>query len=91
MSQLEKLFQKFKRKPTPTGLLFREADRLLRAYGFIQRQPSGGSSHYIYTHPELPNYMLTIARHGGKIKKGYVRNTVDAIERIRELYGGDLE
>ena len=91
MSQIAKLLKKFKRKPTPTDILFSDADRLLRAYCFVQRQPAGGSSHYIYTHPELPNYRLTIARHGGRIKKGYVRRTVDAIERVRELYGGDLE
>ena len=86
MSQIKKLLEKFKRRPTPTDLLFSEADRLLRAYGFAQRQPSGGGSHYIYTHPELKEYAFTIANHGGKIKKGYARNTVKAIEKVRELF-----
>jgi predicted RNA binding protein YcfA (HicA-like mRNA interferase family) len=89
LSQIEKLYKKFKRKPIPTDILFDEADRLLRAYGFVQRQPSGGSSHYIYTHPELPDYQLSIAKHGGKIKKGYVRASIVAIERVKELYGGN--
>lgn len=89
MSQIEKLYEKFKRKPTPSDISFDEADRLLRAHGFVFRQPSGGSSHYIYTHPELPNYNLSIAKHGGKIKTGYVRATIDAIERVKELYGGN--
>jgi predicted RNA binding protein YcfA (HicA-like mRNA interferase family) len=89
LSQIEKLYEKLNRKPTPSDILFEEADRLLKAYGFIQRQPSGGSSHYIYIHPELPNYKLTIAKHGGKIKTGYVRATIDAIERVKELYGGN--
>lgn len=88
MSQIEKLYNKFNRKPIPTDILFSEADRLLRAFGFIQRQPSGGSSHYVYEHPELPDYRLTIAKHGGKIKKGYVRAIINSIDRVRELYEG---
>lgn len=89
MSQIEKLYKKINRKPTPSDILFDEVDRLLKAYGFVQRQPSGGSSHYIYSHPELSNYYLTIAKHGNKIKTGYVRATIEAIERVRELYGGN--
>ncbi|HHW92719.1 MAG TPA: type II toxin-antitoxin system HicA family toxin [Firmicutes bacterium] len=91
MSQIAKLLEKLKRKPTPSDIPFSDVDRLLRAYGFVQRQPAGGSSHFTYTHPELTDFILTIARHGGKVKKGYVRKTVEAIERVRELYGGDLE
>lgn len=30
-----------------------------------------------------------IAKHGGKLKKGYVRATIDAIERLKEIYGGN--
>ncbi|MGI6585790.1 MAG: type II toxin-antitoxin system HicA family toxin [Lutisporaceae bacterium] len=88
MSQIEKLYKKLKRKPVPSDILFDEADKLLKAHGFVQRQPSGGSSHYIYTHPNLPGYYLTIAKHGGKIKTGYVKATIDAIERVRESNGG---
>jgi hypothetical protein len=89
LSQIEKLFEKLKRKPTPSDILFDEVDKLLRAYGFIQRQPSGGSSHYIYIHPGLLDYRLSIARHGGKVKTGYVRETVNAIEKVKELHGGN--
>jgi hypothetical protein len=89
LSQIGKLFEKLKRKPTPSDILFDKIDRLLKAYDFIQRQPSGGSSHYIYTHPKLSNYRLSIAKHGNKVKAGYVRETVNAIEKVRELYGGD--
>lgn len=87
MSQLDKLLEKFSRKPTPTGILFAEADRLLKSYGFIQNQPSGGSSHYIYTHPKLEGYLLTISKHSGKLKKGYVRGVVDAIVKLKNLDG----
>ncbi len=91
LSQIEKLFKKFKRRPIPTDLLFKDADRLLKAHGFTRRQPSGGSSHYIYTHPELQNIRLTIARDGNKIKKGYARNVVNAIVMAQELFGGGIE
>ncbi len=91
MSQIEKLYEKIRRKPTPTDILFDEADRLLRAYGFIQRQPSGGSSHFIYTHSEMPGFQLTIAKHGHHLKKGYVIAIAAAIEDIREIQGGNWD
>ncbi|MCL6613044.1 MAG: type II toxin-antitoxin system HicA family toxin [Firmicutes bacterium] len=88
MSQLEKLYAKFKRKPTPTDILFDEADRLLKSYGFVRRQPSGGSSHFIYIHPKLPDFLLTVAKHGTTIKKGYVVAIIDAIEKVKEFLEG---
>lgn len=88
MSQIEKLFEKLKKRPTPSDVLFDEVDRLLKAYHFIQRQPSGGSSHYIYRHPQLPDYRLSIAKHGTKTKAVYVREAVRAIEKVRKLYEG---
>lgn len=88
MSQIEKLYEKFKRRPVPTDILFDDADRLLKAHGFVRRQPSGGSSHYIYIHPELSDFRVSIVKDGRKIKKGYVRATIEAVDRVRELYGG---
>ena len=87
MSQIEKLFEKLSRKPTPTGVLFDEVDKLLKAYHFKSRKPAGGSSHFTYTHPELPD-IITIAKHGNKVKAGYVRIAIHAIEKVLELYGG---
>ena len=76
-----------KRRPTPTDIRFDEIHRILTAYGFIQKTSSGGS-HYVYEHPEL-EYKLTIAK-DSKVKKGYVRETIKAIEIIRDLYEGEL-
>lgn len=89
MSKIEKLFEKLKRRPTPSDILFEEVDKLLRAFDFFRRQPSGGSSHYIYIHPELSDYRLSIPKHKGKVKTGYVRETVNAIEKVKELHGGN--
>jgi len=69
LSKIEKLFEKLKRRPTPSDILFNEVDKLLRAFDFIRRQPSGGSSHYIYIHPELSDYRLSIPKHKGKLKR----------------------
>ncbi|OEG62276.1 MAG: hypothetical protein BHK79_07110 [Halanaerobium sp. MDAL1] len=90
MSRYEKLYEKFNRTPTPTGLRFADAKNLLFAYGFDMRQPSGGSSHYIFFHPRIDNYHITIAKDGNKIKPHYVRETVKAVDRVKEeLIGGE--
>jgi len=87
LSQIEKLFEKLSRRPTPTDVLFDDVDRLLRAYNFKTRQPSSGSSHYTYTHPDLPD-IVTIAKHGNKVKAAYVRMAVRAVEKVLDLHGG---
>ncbi|MDD5638136.1 MAG: type II toxin-antitoxin system HicA family toxin [Atribacterota bacterium] len=90
MSQIEKLFEKLSRRPTPTDVLYYDIDKLLRAYNFKIRQPSSGSSHYTYLHPDLQE-IVTIAKHGNKVKAAYVRMAVRAIEKVLELQGGEKE
>ena len=90
MSQIEKLFEKLTRRPTTTDVLFGDIDKLLRAYNFKIRQPSGGSSHYTYLHPDLQE-IVTIAKHGNKVKAAYVRMVVRAVEKVLELQGGKEE
>lgn len=87
MSQIEKLFKKLSRRPTPTDVLFDDVDKLLRAYNFKARQPSGGGSHYTYFHYDLQD-IVTIAKHGNKVKAAYVRMAVRAVEKVLDLYGG---
>lgn len=85
MSQMEKLLLKFQRRPTPTDIRFEEADRLLRYFGFVSRQPSGGGSHHTYGHPRLRQCRLTIVGGGGTLKKVYVRKIVEIIEKVQQL------
>ena len=87
LSQIEKLFKKLSRRPTPTDVLFDDVDKLLKAYNFNSRQPSGGGSHYTYTHPDLQD-ILTIAKSGNRIKAPYVRIAIGAIDKLLDLYGG---
>ena len=88
MSQIEKLFEKLSRKPTTADILFDDVDKLLRAYNFKSRQPSGGSSHYTYTHPDIPD-IVTVAKHGNKIKAVYIRIVIRTIKKLLELQGGE--
>lgn len=87
MSKIEKLFKKLSRRPTPADVLFDEVDKLLKAYNFKLRQPTGGSSHYTYTHHDLPD-ILTIAKNKNKVRAVYVRSAIKSIEKLLELHGG---
>lgn len=90
MSRIEKLYRKISRYPVPNDILFSEVDRILKFYGFQQRQPSGGSSHYTYTHPELKRFRITVTRgRKGTVKRGYIKKIVEGINLIREMQGGE--
>lgn len=47
MGKLEKLLQRIKNNPRQVR--FEELDKILIRSGFERNQPSGGSSHYVYT------------------------------------------
>ena len=71
----------------PKNVKFETLDRILRQHGFNCKQPSGGSSHYNYYHPELPD-VLTIP-YARPIKAIYVKQAIAAIQRIKE--GSELD
>lgn len=80
MTRMSKLYAQIVNNPK--NVKFEKLDTLLRQHGFICRQPSGGSSHYNYYHPELPD-VLTIP-YARPIKAIYVKKAIAAIEKIRE-------
>lgn len=83
MSQIEKVLLRLRKKPTPSDIKFSEIHKVLTYYGFTQNQASGGTSHYVYSHPALPDKLYTIVRHGNEhvvVKKPYVRVTCNAID-----------
>jgi len=41
---------------------FKTVDRILKDFGFIPKQPGGGSSHYTYRNPET-SMKITVAKH----------------------------
>lgn len=79
MADLEKLYAKIANNPK--NVRFEELDKLLRRHGFQCRQPGGGSSHYTYYHPQLPD-ILTIP-YARQIKAVYVKKAIAAIERLK--------
>ena len=85
MTKISKLYDQIVNNPK--DVKFEILDRILRQHGFNCRQPSGGSSHYSYYHPELPD-VLTIP-YARPIKAIYVKKVIAAIEKVKE--GGVLD
>jgi predicted RNA binding protein YcfA (HicA-like mRNA interferase family) len=75
MSKLEKLLQKIKNNPKQVR--FKELDKILMKYGFTKRQPSGGSSHYIYLKGKT---RLVVPYHQPHIKALYVEKAIKILE-----------
>jgi len=88
MTQIDKLYLRLSKKPTPSDVTFSELNRLLTYYGFESRQPAKGGSHHVYCHINLDELLLTIPK-DNPVKKPYVRAAVEAVARIIELTGGD--
>lgn len=82
MTRRDKLYTKIVNNPSNVN--FEDLDRLLKQNGFTCRQPSGGSSHYIYYHPELPpGDKLSIPK-AKPIKAIYVKEAINLINKIKE-------
>lgn len=79
MSQLEKLLEKIKNNPRQVR--FAELDKILIRFGFIRRQPQGGSSHYIYS---KGSKQISVPHAQPHIKAIYV-------ERALELLEGEMD
>jgi len=85
LTKISKLYAQI--KSNPKNVKFETLDRLLKQHNFKCRQPSGGSSHYNYYHPELPD-ILTIP-YARTIKAIYVKQAIAAIQKIKE--GSELD
>jgi predicted RNA binding protein YcfA (HicA-like mRNA interferase family) len=81
MNQLDKLIDKFLRKPPE--VLFEDVAKVLEAFGYKER-PSGGGSHRAFVksgHP--PKIVPTIK--GRRVKRVYVTMIIDNLE-LEEWY-----
>lgn len=81
MTQRDKLYAQIVNNPKNVN--FEDLDKLLKQNGFTCRQPSGGSSHYIYYHPELPGDKLSIPK-ARPLKAVYVKEAINRINKIME-------
>ena len=79
MTQREKLLERL--RSNPKNVRFEEVDALLASYGFVVRQPRGGSSHYVYRRDRR---IIIIARHKPFIHSKAVKEVLDAISEILE-------
>ena len=81
MNQLDKLVEKFLRKPPE--VLFEDVAKVLETFGYEER-PSGGGSHRAFVksgHP--PKIVPTIK--GRRVKRIYVTMIIDNLE-LEEWY-----
>jgi predicted RNA binding protein YcfA (HicA-like mRNA interferase family) len=81
MNQLDKLVEKFLRRPPE--VLFEDVAKVLEAFGYKER-PSGGGSHRAFVksgHP--PKIVPTIK--GRRVKRVYVTMIIDNLE-LEEWY-----
>lgn len=76
LSTVLKLIGKIKNNPK--NVRFNDIKKVLLAKSFIIRQPSGGSSHYVFSKPgKMP---ITIPKKRPFIKEHYVRQVLKLIE-----------
>jgi len=71
---LKKLYDKIKNNPR--AVRFSELDKILRSAGFTKRQPSGGSSHFIYIKDDKS---LSVPFDQPHIKRIYVERAIELI------------
>ena len=74
MTKKAKLVDKIKNAKTAD---FDEIDLLLTQLGFKRR--NRGTSHYTYTKPP---YVIGIVKHGQQVKRVYLENVKDLLERM---------
>jgi len=74
MGKLKKLYEKIKNNPR--AVRFSELDKILQSAGFTKRQPSGGSSHFIFTKEDKS---LSVPLDQPHIKRIYVERAIEII------------
>jgi predicted RNA binding protein YcfA (HicA-like mRNA interferase family) len=83
MSHYKKLYEKIKNNPKDVS--FDEIDKLLtKIGGFTRRNPSKGSSHYTYSHPDLMD-IITIPK-DKPIKTVYIKRALKVFETVKDEF-----
>lgn len=81
MNQLDKLVEKFLRKPPE--VLFEDVAKVLEAFGYEERSSVGGS-HRVFVKPgRRPKVVPTIK--GRRVKRAYITMIIDNLE-LEEWY-----
>ncbi len=81
MNQLDRLVEKFLRKPPE--VLFEDVAKVLQAFGYVER-PSGGGSHRFFAKPGHQGKTIPTVK-GRYVKRRYVSMIIDNLE-LEEWY-----
>lgn len=76
MSKWKKLLERIKNNPKTVR--FDEVSKILQHEGYEERQPKGGSSHYVYRKDGEPP--ITIPRALPYVKEEYVKQVIEAVD-----------
>ena len=69
----------------PKDVQFAELRKVLKDAGFNERQPKGGSSHYIYYH-ELLDRIITLTKGTKRLPEYQVKDVLRALQRLESKY-----
>ena len=87
MARREKDIDKIRQNPK--NVRFEMLDKILRLYGFVCRQPKGGSSHYIYTlKVKAKSYRITVPYKKPFLREVYIKEVLKIIDEIE--YSSDI-
>jgi predicted RNA binding protein YcfA (HicA-like mRNA interferase family) len=81
MEQVDKLVEKFLRKPPE--VLFKDVAKVLEAFGYEERPPGGGSHRFFAKPGHRGKTVPTIK--GRRVKRAYVSMIIDNLE-LEEWY-----
>lgn len=82
LSKIEKLLEKFYRKPIPNDITYEEVERLASYFGCIVRK-SGGRHSFKVAYPK-EGIIIPIPVHGNVVKEAYIKQLKDLFDLIKE-------
>ncbi len=72
-------------KNNPKDVQFANLRKVLDDAGFKERQPKGGSSHYIYYHESLDR-IVTLTKGSKRLPEYQVKDALRALQRLEVSY-----
>ena len=81
MTKKEKELKRIRNNPE--DVRFAELQKLLRDAGFKERQPKGGSSHYVYYHESLDR-IVTLSKGTKRLPEYQVKDALRALQRLED-------
>ena len=83
MAKKTKLLERIKNNPK--DVKFSEVQNLLKDVGFKERQPKGGSSHYVYYHESLER-IVVLVKGTKRLPEYQVKDALRAILALEKSY-----